>query len=87
MWEDADEFTSVSFKFPPNSVKFPRNGEVRNVTDWLDASDFMEIKVDDIVIDRREWKDLPGVSRGLSVRFCLTPVAVDTFSLQVRTFR
>ena len=43
----------------------------------------MEIKVDDLEIDRREWGDLPGVNRGLSVRFCLTPVAVDTFSLQV----
>ena len=51
--------------------------------DWMDASDFMEIKVDDLEIDRREWGDLPGVNRGLSVRFCLTPVAVDTFSLQV----
>ena len=57
---------------------------MRNVTDWMDASDYMEIKVDDLEIDRREWGDLPGVTRGLSVRFCLTPVAVDTFSLQVR---
>ena len=58
---------------------------MRNVSDWLDASDYMEIKVDDLEIDKREWGDLPGVNRGLSVRFCLTPVAVDTFSLQVRS--
>ena len=87
VWQDADEFTTVSFNFPPNSVKFPRGGGVRNVTDWMDASEFMTIKVDDIEVDRREWHDLPGVVRGLSVRFCLTPVAVDTFSLQVRTVR
>ena len=60
---------------------------MRNVTDWMDASDFMEIKVDDLEVDRREWGDLPGVTRGLSVRFCLTPVAVDTFSLQVRSLK
>ena len=83
IWARGAQDTAVEIRVEASEVVFPRGGESRSLSEWIDGASVSTIKINGLALAPEQLAQLEGVNNGFAIRFSLAPITVDKCSLQL----